>query len=221
MAQSKKKKNKNREQKRLSFLVAAVILGMAIVIPIIFLLISTLLNRNAEDKINETLYPIAYENYVERACEEYDVDICLVYAVIRTESGFDPDAVSSAGAVGLMQLMPDTFTWLQNYRTNFMPEEIMDTDELFDPEINTDYGVYLLSYLIERYDGNESLAICAYNAGYGNVDEWIENGTISPYDVNAEDVPFPETSNYLVKVTTAKEMYNILYFAETLSEIEE
>lgn len=212
-----KKNKKAPDGKISSFKAAAVLLILAIVIPLVLLFISILLNRGAEGKVNESLYPIEYEKYVSRAAEEYGVEESLVYAIIRTESGFDTDAVSSAGAMGLMQLMPDTFLWLQNYRTNFMPDKILDSDELLDPKVNIDYGVFLLSYLMEYYDGNEPLVICSYNAGYGNVDEWIAEGIISPDCVDPEDVPFSETSNYLIKVTTAKEMYNMLYFGEDLS----
>lgn len=196
------------------FVTAVILLILAIVIPVILLIVSTLLNRGANDELNKSLYPLKYEKLVEKAAKEYGVDICLVYGIIRTESGFEPEALSQAGAIGLMQIMPDTFTWLQNYRTDFMPEEIFDSSELYKPEVNIDYGVFLLSYLLEHYEGNVPLVICSYNAGYGNVDEWLADGTLNADDVAAEDVPFPETSNYLTKVTTAMNMYRELYFAE-------
>lgn len=208
MTMAKLKKSKT------PFIAAAALLALAIVIPVALLIVSTLLSRDAEDKMNRSLYPIMYEDLVENAAKKYDVDICLVYGIIRTESGFDPDAVSQAGAIGLMQIMPDTFTWLQNYRTNFLPEELLDSSELYNPEINIDYGVFLLSYLLDYYDDNVPLVICSYNAGYGNVDEWLANGTLDAGSVTAEDIPFPETSNYLTKVTTAMDMYRELYFAE-------
>ena len=196
------------------FITAVIVLILAIVIPVVLLIVSTVLNKNANDELNKSLYPIKYEKLVEKAAKEYNVDICLVYGIIRTESGFDPEALSQAGAIGLMQIMPDTFIWLQNYRSDFMPEEIIDSDELYKPEINIDYGVFLLSYLLEYYEGNIPLVICSYNAGYGNVDDWLANGTLNSNAVTAEDVPFPETSNYLTKVTTAMDMYRALYFAE-------
>lgn len=209
-----KPKSNKREKSNVPFIVVAVLFGLAVLIPIIFLIISTILNRGADEELQKSMYPIKYDNYVEKYSEEYGVDICLVYGVIRTESNFDPDAVSGAGAIGLMQLMPDTFTWLQNYRTEFMPEKILDSDELFDPKTNIEYGVYLLRFLLDRYEGNTSLVICAYNAGYGNIDEWLANGTISADNVLAEDVPFPETSNYLTKVSSAAQTYRELYFTD-------
>lgn len=206
-----KAKNKNH----VPFILVVVLLGLAILIPVVLLVVSSILTNGAAKKLNESMYPIKYENYVEEAAELYGVDKCLVYGVIRTESNFNSEAVSGAGAIGLMQIMPETFTWLQNYRTDFMPEVILESDELYDPQTNIDYGVYLLSYLLDLYNGNTSLAICAYNAGYGNVDEWLANGTISEWNVTAEDIPFPETSNYLTKVTSATEMYRELYFSNT------
>ena len=95
-----------------------------------------------------------------------------------------------------MQIMPDTFTWLQNYRTEFMPEKILDPSELYKPQVNIEYGTFLLKFLLDHYDGNRSLAIIAYNAGYGNVDTWLADGIIQR-DVTAESVPFTETSNYI------------------------
>lgn len=211
--QSKQRRNR-RGKNNVPFIVVAVLFGMAVLIPIVVLVISTILNKSADEKLQKSMYPIKYENYVEKYSEEYGVDICLVYGVIRTESNFDPEAVSSAGAIGLMQLMPDTFLWLQNYRTQFMPDKILDSDELYDPKTNIEYGVYLLRFLLDRYEGNTSLAICAYNAGYGNVDDWLANGTISASNVLAENVPFPETSNYLTKVSSAADVYKELYFTD-------
>ena len=160
-------------------------------------------------------YPLRYEELIVRNADEFSLEPWHVAAVVRCESSFREAVTSEAGARGLMQIMPETFTWLQNYRTDFMPEVILESDELYDPQTNIDYGVYLLSYLLDLYNGNTSLAICAYNAGYGNVDEWLANGTISEWNVTAEDIPFPETSNYLTKVTSATEMYRELYFSNT------
>lgn len=223
MADSKKRKNKisNGGKTKTPFIVASILLCLAVIIPVILLVISSILGKNANDKLNESLYPLKYEELVAEAAAEYNVDIALVYGIMRTESGFDPEAVSPVGAIGLMQIMPDTFTWLQNYRTNFMPEEVLEPEELYKPEVNIDYGVYLLGYLLEQYDNNVSLVICSYNAGHGNVDAWLADGTLDAENVTAEDIPFPETSNYLTKVSSAMDMYNQLYFGENAVHKEE
>lgn len=209
-----KDKTKVKNKKNIPFIVITSLLGVSILIPLVLLIVSTLMNSGATKEFTKSLYPIKYESYVEKAAKDYNVDICLVYGVIRNESNFNPDVVSNAGAIGLMQIMPDTFTWLQNYRENFEPKKILDSDKLYDPKINIDYGTYYLRYLLDKYDGDRSLVICAYNAGYGNVDSWIEDGTIPNGNVSPSDVPFSETSNYLAKVTESTEMYRELYFSK-------
>ena len=209
-----KDKTKIKNKKNIPFIVITSLLGVSILIPLVLLIVSTVMNSGATKEFTKSLYPIKYESYVEKAAKEYNVDICLVYGVIRNESNFNPDVVSNAGAIGLMQIMPDTFTWLQNYRENFEPKKILDSDKLYDPKTNIDYGTYYLRYLLDKYDGDKSLVICAYNAGYGNVDSWIEDGTIPNGNVSPSDVPFSETSNYLAKVTESMEMYRELYFSK-------
>ena len=214
---------KNIDKKDVPFVIVAGLLGLSVLIPVVILVISSAIHHDAADNFNKSLYPVKYESYVEKASKEFGVDECLIYGVIRTESNFDADAVSSAGAIGLMQLMPDTFTWLQNYRNNFETDKVMNSDKLYDPKINIEYGVYYLSYLLEKYDDDKTLAICAYNAGYGNVDSWIADGTIPNHNVSPESVPFSETSNYLRRVTESMNMYRELYFSklESYSDVNE
>ncbi|MBQ5440038.1 MAG: lytic transglycosylase domain-containing protein [Clostridia bacterium] len=215
MAEKKpKKKNKKAKKGIVAYIIAVSIIGLMITVPFIVLSIISTMRENAEEQLNKSMYPLKYESYVEKYSKEFDVDKCLVYGVIKNESNFDPEAVSPVGAIGLMQLMPDTFTWLQNYRTDFMPDKLMNTNKLYEPKINIEYGVYLLRFLLEHYNGNTDLVICAYNAGYGHVDDWLADGTISADNVIAENVPFPETSNYLVKVSSSAEKYREIYFPD-------
>ncbi len=207
----------------MKYIIAALLVLLIVVVPIILLAVSSTIHHNAAEKLNKSIYPIKYESYVEKYCKEFEVDKCLVYAIIKTESDFDPNAVSGVGAIGLMQLMPDTFTWLQNYRTEFQPDKIMDSKELYNPKLNIEYGVYLLRYLLDMYDGNYSLAICSYNAGNGNIDSWLSQGIITSENVEPDNIPFEETSNYLRRVRTAMEKYKELYFSDyvyTYSKVE-
>ena len=116
-------------------------------------------------------YPLEYEEIVQEQARTFQIDEALVYAVIKAESNFDPDAVSHAGAMGLMQLTPETFDWMQ---TKLPAETIMEENKLFEPEINIRYGCKLLSVLLQKYP-NYQTALCAYNAGVGRVDGWLED----------------------------------------------
>lgn len=167
---------------------------------------SHLMNKNNQEFL-KTQYPIKYSEYVEEYCRKYNVSKALVYAVIRTESGFREDAGSSAGALGLMQIIPETFEWLQ-----LMREAVGDyvTDDLYKPEINIDYGVYFLSYLLEKYE-SEECAVAAYNAGFGAVDEWLETPENSSDGIHLDYIPFDETREYVKRVESAKEMYQQIY----------
>jgi soluble lytic murein transglycosylase len=151
-------------------------------------------------------YPQDYAEYVTVYAEKYGVPEELVYAVIRTESDFDSGAVSSAGAVGLMQLMPQTFKWL----TDEILFEHMESGMIYDPETNIRYGTYYLSRLYDRY-GNWEVALAAYNGGPGNVDKWLENDRYADGEGGLKRIPFRETRHFVVRVTDARDMYERLY----------
>lgn len=160
--------------------------------------------KGTTQDLSENIYPEEYKQYVEKYSKEYNLDEALVYAVIKTESNFDEDAVSGVGAMGLMQIMPGTFEWLQTLTKG---EITMDSDSLLDPEININYGCEFLRFLLNRYSV-ESTAVAAYNAGFGAVDGWLADENYSKDGENLDYIPYPETSNYVVKVENAKEYYN-------------
>lgn len=190
-------------KRKSGFIVAAVsILFAAVVIVVAIYAFS-----NAQNDLQESAYPMKYQNEVNAASQSYGVDKALIYAVIRTESGFDPEAGSHVGAMGLMQIMPTTFEWLQTY---YDGEITMETDKLTDPEINIDYGTKFLKFLLERYE-SEQAAIAAYNAGFGAVDSWLSDRQYSSDGVHLDTIPYNETSNYVVKVENAREKYKELY----------
>ncbi|MBR2714591.1 MAG: lytic transglycosylase domain-containing protein [Ruminococcus sp.] len=182
-------------------IVGVVILGL--------LMFTTDVLKDVEDRILKKFYPQQYSQYVSQYADEYEVEETLVYAVIRTESGFRAEVESSAGARGLMQIMPDTFEWLQ---TTCDGEVIYTDNELFNPEINIKYGTYYLSMLINHYSGDEKMAVAAYNAGMANVDEWVE--TYSEDSDTLEHIPYPETQHYVERVEKTKQMYESLYYED-------
>jgi soluble lytic murein transglycosylase len=161
-----------------------------------------------EPDIDQALYPREYCDFVEQYATTYDVPVNLVYAVIRTESGFDPGAVSSVGAVGLMQMMPSTFRWL----TDDMLGEGLADEMLYDAETNIRYCVYYLRRLYDRY-GDWLTACAAYNAGSGRVDSWLDDPTmVDPFGNLIESrIPFDETRAYVRKIQKAYTAYERLY----------
>ena len=160
------------------------------------------------DNLRKVAYPQKYSEYVNKAAADYNLPPALIYAVIRTESGFDPDAESSVGARGLMQLMPSSFEWLLQKRGE---TDKYTSDALFDPAVNIDYGAYLLRYFYDYY-GNEQCAVAAYNAGFV-VSDWLADSSYSPDGVTLTEIPYPETSQYVDKVESAKSVYIELYYS--------
>ena len=150
------------------------------------------------------IYPLKYFDIVKEQSSKNGIDAYLVMAVIKTESAFNPYVMSYKEAKGLMQIMDSTANDFNKENSNI---------NLFDEDTNITYGCKYLSHLISKYDGNYYLAICAYNAGMGNVDRWITNGVISKNLNQFKDtnIPFLETKNYLYKVISAYEMYKKLY----------
>ena len=164
----------------------------------------------------ETLYPLEFSRYVEKYADENGLESDFVYAIIRAESGFNPDAVSSMGAKGLMQLMPDTFTWLQT-----KTKETLEEDALFDPETNVRYGTLLLSILKERYREDAEI-LCGYHAGMSITRQWLENPEYSKDGVTLDHIPYGDTRLYVSRVKNYKAMYNRLYdFEKGGKEIDE
>ena len=159
------------------------------------------------DAVLKLIYPTKYSDIVEEKSEAFGVDKYLVYAVMRTESKFKEDAVSAAGAKGLMQLMDETAAEC-NEKGGFgfnIPEDI------FLPEVNITLGCYYLSGLLEEYGGDVSLAVTAYNGGTGNVGKWLSDSNLSDGDGGLLDIPFEETKDYLDKVIDAYDKYKEIY----------
>lgn len=143
----------------------------------------------------ELLFPRPFADEVEAAADEFDIDVSLIYAVMRQESLYRPDAESSAGARGLMQLTPST---ARNIVATFddVPGGNFD---LLDPALNIRLGTAELARLLERYDGHIVPALAAYNAGPGAADRWLPDSEL-PADVWLENVPFNETREYVRRV---------------------
>lgn len=153
-----------------------------------------------EKKIEEKSYPLEYYEIVEQNSSDFGVPMNVIFGVILTESSFEPSAVSKTGAVGLMQIMPETFADLQRR----LGDEY-DDDMLFDPEVNIRYGTYYLSYLYDIF-GDWEMTYAAYNGGMGNVRKWLADERYSK-DGKLVNIPFAETEAYVKKVSSASEKY--------------
>ncbi len=165
--------------------------------------------KTAHDKYVYSTYPLKYQTEVEAASQKYGVDKFLIYGVIKTESDFDPNAVSPVGAVGLMQIMPETFQWIQEYYADENYQDFQVSD-LTKAGINIDYGTHLLSILLDMYE-NEDTALCAYNAGVGNVDKWLQDKEYSQDGKTITKAPIEETENYRHLVAQNKSIFKKLY----------
>jgi len=181
------------------------------VIIIIILVISTaaVLLKTALDYLEEryllTTHPLEYTGYVEKYALEYGLDKYLVYAVIKTESSFKADALSDAGAVGLMQIMEDTFDWI-----NFRLDEEADYSVMNEPETNIRYGCYLLYYLSGLYEDRDC-AVAAYHAGAGSVSGWLLDPRYSSDGKTLKEIPISDTAHYVDKINKAYQNYIKLY----------
>ncbi|MDO4733044.1 MAG: lytic transglycosylase domain-containing protein [Bacillota bacterium] len=154
----------------------------------------------------DRLFPQEYREIVEEHCSRYQLDPCLLMAMIREESRFDSKAVSHAGAQGLMQIMPETAEWI----TKKSGLGMQGKDGLQDPENNIRLGIWYLQWLRERYSGNSHAAVAAYNAGQTVVDRWLREGRWDGSLENARQIPYPETADYLRSVWRSYKIYNIL-----------
>lgn len=152
-------------------------------------------------------YPLKYTPYVDEYAQTNGLNKSLVYAVIRTESNFNPKAVSNIGALGLMQLTPDTFEWAQT-KTN--ENESLSTDSLYDPQMNVHYGTVVLSSLLNEF-GREDTALAAYHAGRTKVKSWLTDAQYSHDGKSLYHIPFADTRAYVKRVLASKASYQEIY----------
>lgn len=146
-------------------------------------------------------YPLRYSTIVRVHAHDYHIDAALLAAVIESESKFNANAHSGAGAVGLMQLTPATAKGIALYThgTRFR------VSDLTDPDINVRYGAWYLRHLLDRYHDDERLALAAYNAGQDNVDRWQREHV---------GIQFSETRDYVAKVERLKGIYRRAYASQ-------
>ncbi len=153
------------------------------------------------------LYPWPFEETVFYYADKNRIDPYLVAGVINNESHFQAKVKSDRGAVGLMQLMPDTATWI----VGEMGIGRLSQDELLNPDTNIRLGCWYLSELLHEFDGNEVLALAAYNAGRGNVRQWMKENKWDASFNSTQAIPYRETQVYVERVLADKYKYRHLY----------
>lgn len=178
---------------------------LIILILVVLILLSLFKIFKVQNILGRNIYPNKYEEYVENYSKKYNVEKNLVFAIIKSESNFNENAISSKGATGLMQLMPSTASEVaKNIQLDCSEINLKQAD------ININLGVKYISTLLEKY-GNKEVALAAYNAGTGNIDNWIEKGIIKSDGSDIENVPYKETNNYVRKILRDYIIYEKLY----------
>jgi len=158
----------------------------------------------------EFTLPLRHEDIIRQQAREKNLDPSLIAAVIYAESKFRDDRTSKAGALGLMQLTPATARDIARKSGGID----FRVEDLGTPQVNIAYGAYYLRYLLDRYGGNETFALAAYNAGEGNVDRWIDAARRQGQALSVDAIPFGETRAYVKKVERLKDDYRHKYAQE-------
>lgn len=155
----------------------------------------------------KVLYPVKYKEYVLKYAAEYEVDPYLVFAMIKVESNFKPDAVSPKNARGLMQITDKTGKW----GADTLKLESYGPGSLYDPATNIYIGCWYIKSLLKEFGDDTDLALAAYNGGSGNVREWLDDKSLSASGKSLDRIPFKETEGYVKKVKDCRTVYKKLY----------
>lgn len=174
----------------------------------VVLLAACLLLSDAAGALQRRLYPLRYRAAVESAAAEFGLDPLLVYAFIRTESGFDARAQSAAGARGLMQITQETYEWIH---LRLGEPGAPDFDEMFDPAVNIRYGCYYVAASLGRYGSDVATAAAAYHSGWGTVDSLLLRGEYASGTATLQGFPYARMRRYVQKIRASYERYKSLY----------
>jgi soluble lytic murein transglycosylase len=175
-------------------------------IGIALLVVVAVMISRVNHAVSELALPLSDASVIREQAAAKHLDPALIAAVIYAETKFEP-RTSSAGAEGLMQIEPATAEFLAKLSGGYR----FTTSDLGTPKVNVAYGSYYLRYLLEHYDGNEMLAVAAYNAGLANVDKWVAKARAEGGQLTVATIPFPETRAYVERVLEAQKNYRATY----------
>lgn len=180
---------------------ARAIAALVILVALTVLIVTRIRPASPESRL-----PLKDDAVIREQAAEKHLDPALIAAVIYAETKFQP-RTSSAGALGLMQILPATASFIAHLSGGVS----FTTSDLATPAINVAYGSWYLRYLLDHYRGDEMLAVAAYNAGLANVDEWLARAHTEGHGLTVADIPFPETSAYVRRVMSAQVVYRATY----------
>ena len=202
MTQNKRRRRSQRARRRTRLYKA---IGIAVlVLALVGLGTAVLMDRLAER--TGMVYPMEYTELIRSRAAAEGLEPAYVAAVILAESSYDPQAVSSVNAQGLMQIMPETGEWIAGKFDETYVEGC-----LFDPETNIRYGCWYLGYLLRRYDGDKTCSTAAYHSGQGTVDGWLKNPEYSTDGRTLNIIGGPRANTYVGRVLEYYEKYTQLY----------
>jgi soluble lytic murein transglycosylase len=172
----------------------------------LIVLIAVLIVSGVNHAVSKLGLPLTNASTIRKQAAAKRLDPALIAGVIYAESKFEPRE-SSAGAEGLMQILPETAYFIAHLSGG----SAFTASDLATPSINVAYGSYYLRYLLDHYDGNEMLAVAAYNAGLANVDRWVTAAKAKGGELTVATIPFPETRAYVERVQSAQREYRSAY----------
>jgi soluble lytic murein transglycosylase len=173
---------------------------------VVFLLFLYLFITQA-NYIARFVYPFHYRDIITMEAHKNELEPLLVAAVVWVESSFNKEAESSKGARGLMQIMPETGFWVAEQ----IGMDDFTEDKLYDPLVNISIGTWYLRDLFRQFDGNTYVALAAYNGGRGHVSRWLQNGLWDGSRDRLENIPFPETRLFVLRVEQTYRRYKQIY----------
>jgi soluble lytic murein transglycosylase len=181
-----------------------------VTIALLAAVVAVIFAAEAKRAVNAVVLPLNHEDIIRQQAREKNLDPFLIAGVIYAESHFREGRTSRAGAQGLMQITPATAADIARKSGGIA----FETKDLHTAQVNIAYGSFYLRYLLDRYNGNETLAIAAYNAGYGNVDRWVANSNSAGRTFTVGQIPFSETRAYVNNVFKARDDYRAKYSSE-------